>query len=186
MSILSQPIQNILIKTNIRKIGDIEVNVVINENTNDTLQITKQPVQQGASITDHAYMEPTVFSTQIYLSNNTSLGFSNPFETNNPLAIIYKKLLDLQISRVPFSIITPKRIYPNMLMASLSQTTDKNTESCLAINASFQEIIIVSVSTTTVPRIKQKLPGSTGATQNAGKRSALFSGAEGIGSLFGK
>jgi hypothetical protein len=174
VSFLSQPISLIPIQP-LRKIGDITVNVVINENTTDTLTVTKQPVQQGASITDHAYKEPTGFSTSIYFSSNLDKSLSQ----------IYQQLLALQSSRVPFDIVTPKRIYNNMLMTTLSQTTDKNTENTLAISAAFQEIIIVSVSTTTVPRSRQKNPASTGATQPGGKKSALLSLTQGITGLFG-
>lgn len=162
MSFLSEPISLIPLR-NARKIGSIEVNVVINENSVDTLTITKQPVQQGASITDHSYMEPTTFTTSIYFRDNLTTSLSK----------IYQNLLDLQKSRTPFDIITPKRIYKSMLMASLSQTTDKNTENCLSIFASFQEVIIVQVATVLVPRSKQKTPGKTAATEPAGKKSAL-------------
>lgn len=166
MSFLSQPLQDVLIGSS-RKIGNIAVQVVIDESTNDTLTITKQPVQQGASITDHAYLEPTVLSMTIYFSGNSTLSL-----LPTPLTTIYQDLLTLQASRVPFDVTTPKRIYRNMLMTVLGQTTDKLTENCLKINVTFQQIIIVSVSTVNVPRINQKNPGSTGATQNAGKKSA--------------
>lgn len=170
---LSEPISLIPVRP-LRKIGDITVNVVVSENTNDTLTITKQPVQQGASITDHAYKEPTAFTTQILFRDNIDVSLSK----------IYQDLLDLQTSRVPFDVITPKRIYHNMLMAVLTQTTDKNTENCLSISASFQEVVIVDVTTTTVPRESQKEPGVTSAILNAGKKSALQSLKEGIGALF--
>ncbi len=172
MSFLSEPITLIPVKP-IRKIGDITVNVVIKEDTNDTLTITKQPIQEGASITDHAYKEPTTFTTQVLFRDNLTMSLSK----------IYEQLLDLQASRIPFDIITPKRIYRNMLMSALGQTTDKNTENCLSINAAFQEVIIVKVSTTQVPRQQQKNPAATGKTENAGKKSALFSLKEGIGAL---
>jgi hypothetical protein len=102
------------------------------------------------------------------------------------LSKVYQNLQDLQKSRVPFDIITPKRIYRNMMMNVLGQTTDKATENCLAITATFQEVIIVQVTTTQVPRSKQKRPGSTGATEKAGKKSALASLKEGIGSLLSR
>lgn len=175
MSFLSEPISLIPIKP-VRKIAEISVNVVLNENTRDDLTVTKQPVQQGASITDHAYKEPTVFTTSILFRDNLTLSLSK----------IYDSLLVLQSSRIPFDIVTPKRIYHNMLITSLAQTTDKNTENCLAITASFQEIIIVKVSTTQVPRTKQKGAGTTGKTENAGKKSALVSLKEGIGGFFNK
>ncbi len=172
MGFLDQPLSLISIKP-LRKIGDIDAYVTISENTNDTLTITKQPVQQGASITDHSYKEPTQFSTVAYFK----AGF---FQS---LSKIYQELLDLQSSREPFDIVTPKRIYRSMLLKVLSQNTDKSTENILSVNMTFEEIIIVKVSTTQVPRLKQKLPGITGKTENAGKKSALLSLKEGIGAL---
>lgn len=173
MSFLSQPITLQSLFGKDRKIGEITVNVIVNESTNDTLTITKQPVQQGASITDHAFKEPTSFSMTALLKDNSLIsGLANTF-SGNGLAQIYQDLLDLQISRVPFDVITPKRIYRSMLMASLSQTTDKNTENCLSISATFQEVLIVSVTTTTVPLLKQKLGKVTSGIQKAGKKSAL-------------
>lgn len=173
MSFLSTPISLIPIQPQ-RSVGGINLNVIVSETTTDSLTVTKQPVQQGASITDHAYQEPTVFSNTVYFNDN--LGQS--------LNTIYQNLLTLQSSRVPFDIVTPKRVYNNMLMTTLTNVTDKRSENCLSINMSFIQIIIVSVSTVSVPRKNQKNPGSTGATQNAGKKSALLSLTQGIGALF--
>lgn len=174
MSFISQPITLQSLFGKKRKIGDIKVNVVLNEVTTDVLTITKQPVQQGASITDHAFKEPTVFSMAILFEDNIFISLSK----------VYQNLLDLQNLRAPFDVITPKRIYKNVLIASLGQTTDKKTENCLSISLTFQEVILVNVSTTTVPRTRQRNPGATGATQNGGKKSALLSAKQGIGSLF--
>lgn len=166
MSFLSQPLQDVLIRPK-RSIGEISIQVVVNEQAIDTLTITKQPVQQGASITDHAYMEPTVFSHTIYFS---APGFTGGTSLNE----IYKQLLDLQSSAEPFDVVTPKRIFKDMLMASLTQTTDKLTENCLAIHASYQQVILVPVLASAVPRISQKSPGRTGATQAGGQKSVLL------------
>jgi hypothetical protein len=168
----------------------INMQVVVDERTTDTLTITKQPVQQGATITDHSFQEPTVFSSTAYFKDNSQslLGELNSFTSpSTGLAKIYQTLLTLQSLRTPFNIVTPKRIYTSMLLVSLSQTTDKNTENCLSVAMAFQQIIIVTVSTTNVPRTNQTNPGRTGATQNAGtKQSALYSASQGILSLFSK
>ncbi len=166
MGFLEQPILSALqaIFGGARTIDDIDVQVVLTENTNDTLTVTKQPVQQGASITDHSYKEPTAFSASLLFKDARAL-FSQTSE-------IYEKLLNLQNSRIPFTITTPKRVYEDMLMTVLSQTTDKSTENCLSINASFQQVLLVEVATTTVPRIKQKFPSKTAAIVDKGKKSA--------------
>lgn len=174
MSFLSVPISLFPTKPQ-RKIGEITVDVVVNESTNDTLTITKQPVEQGASISDHAFKEPTTFSSTIYFRDNLSKSLSK----------IYQDLLDLQNSRVPFNIVTPKRIYNSMLISSLGMTTDKNTENTLAILLSCQEVIIVKVTTTQVARQAQAKPEVTGKTEPAGKKSALLTIKQGIGGLFG-
>lgn len=173
MAFLSTPISLFPVQPK-RSIAGLQLNVVTDESTNDTLTITKQPVQQGASITDHAYKEPTVLNMTIYFQDNIGASLSK----------IYADLLELQSDREPIEIVTPKRIYSNMLIASVGQTTDRTTENCLKILASFQEVILVSVTTTQVPRQKQRNPGNTGKTENVGKKSALATGFDGIQGLF--
>lgn len=151
-------------------IGTINVNVVINENTTDTLTITKQPVQQGASVTDHAYMEPTVFSHTIYFSSNLNLSLSK----------LYQQLLTLQSSRVPFSIVTPKRVYSSMLLATLSQQTDSKTENTLAITASYLQVILVPIGVLQVTRANQGNPAKTAQTVPSGKKSGLATFTQGV------
>lgn len=173
MSFLSQPVT--FFSTAKRYIDDIELQVVISENTNDTLTITKQPVQQGASISDHAYKEPTTLSMTIYFRDN-------PLQS---LSAIYQEFLDLQEAREPFSVVTPKRVYDNMMLAVIINNTDKSTENCISLTLTLQEVIIVSVTTASVPRTRQSKAQSTTATSNKGKRSALFSLKQGIGALSG-
>jgi hypothetical protein len=177
VSFLSQPIQSILIKPK-RQIGTIKLQVVVSEQTTDTLTITRQPVQQGASINDHAYMEPTSFSHSIYFANNSITGGTS-------LGQIYNNLLNLQSSAIPFDIVTPKRIYKNMLMTALTMTVDKQTENVLAIHASYQQIILVPVLSTKVPRSKQRSPQKTQPTQNTGQ-SVLKQITGGIQSFFSR
>lgn len=169
MSILSVPIS--LFPTKQRQFGEIKVDVIISESTNDTLTITKQPVQIGASITDHSYKEPTVFSATINFRDNSS---------NKPLDKIYLDLQNLQNSRAPFTIVTPKRVYQSMLISSLGMTTDKQTENCLAIQLSCQEVILVPVTATTIPRARQKAPQKTENVKPAGKKSGFLTAKEGL------
>ncbi len=175
MSFLDQPLQSVLIGPS-RKFGDIEVDVILNEATTDKLTITKQPVQTGAPITDHSYMEPTELVMSIQQKHNFGVSLSK----------IYQDILDLQKTRTPFTVITPKRLYKDMLIAVVGNTTDKMTENVLSINLVFQQIIIVKVATAQVARRQQKNAANTGGTENAGKKSALVSLKDGIGALVGK
>lgn len=149
-----------------RNIGGISANVTIEEVGRDDLEITSHPVQQGADITDNAYKKAAELKIIALWADNIP-----PFY--RPLGETYQALLALQASRIPFTVVTGKRIYNNMLFKSLVQTTDKNTENCLAITAEFKEIIIVNVEVTSVPpRPQQAQPETTGATENTGVKAA--------------
>lgn len=169
MSFLSQPISLIPVMPQ-RKIDTINVNVILNESTTDKLSITQHPVQMGAMISDHAFKEPTALTMQILQSYNSTTS----------LTALWKQFLDLQNSRIPFTVVTPKRTYANLLLASVSVTTDKSSENCLSVNLTFQEVIIVRTTTVSVPRSKQKTPAKTGKTENAGHKSAFKTLVDGL------
>lgn len=152
-----------IIPKNGRLIGNIIPDVTIEESTTDSIELTSHPVQQGAAITDHKYRKPVTLKMNIMQAGNDQAD----------LATKYKSLVDLQNSTSLFDVTTPKRIYKNMQIKSLGVTTDKNTENILSISADMQEVIIVNVTVTNVPaRAKQKTPAKTGATENAGAKSA--------------
>lgn len=149
--------------------------LTINEDANDDLEITQHPVQQGAAISDHSFKKPSVLKIRIIANDNEM-----------PLTEVYQKLLDVQDERTPMKAISGKRVYQNMLLKSIQQTTDAATENVLALNLSLEEVIIVSVSPTIVPpRRKQRNAGSTGATEKAGRKSALATFKDGITNFLG-
>lgn len=185
MGFLDQPITLQTLFGPKRVIGPIQAQVVTTETTTDVLTITKQPVQQGATITDHAFKEPTVLSMTAYFKDNNIInGILSTF-SGNGLSKLYQNLLDLQESRILFDVITPKRIYKNVLLAILTNVTDKKTENVLSVTMGFQTVILVPVSTVQVPRRNLKNPRSNGATQPAGKKSAVLNGKEAVLGLFG-
>jgi hypothetical protein len=185
MGFLTQPLSFFAIGPT-RSFAGISGYVTITENTNDSLEITQQPVQQGAMIADHAFKKPVTLSIQIQFANDSSLTNGFGLFGGSSLEDIYESLLALQQPippdvLTPFVVTTPKRVYNNMLLTSLGLTTDKKTENVLSISASFQEVIIVSVGATIVPRKRLKNAANNGGVQNVGKKSAFFSLAQGVG-----
>lgn len=145
-----------------RAIGPFNATITVEEVATDDLEITQHPVQQGAAITDHAYLKPSTVAIKVIFNDEDA-----------PLAETYDKMRKLQASREPFDVVTGKRSYKNMLFKSLGQTNDLRTENVLSINATLQEIFITSIEVVAVPeRKKQKKPGKTGATDNAGQKKA--------------
>lgn len=149
--------------------------LTLNEDASDELEITQHPVQQGASITDHAFKKPSALKIRILANDNDA-----------PLNEVYADLLKVQNDRVPMRVITGKRSYTNMLLKAIQQTTEKTTENVLALSLSFEEIIIVEVSPSIIPpRRKQRNAASTGKTEKAGRKSALATIKDGVTSFLG-
>lgn len=160
-----------------RRIGLIVPSVVISEKHNDTLEITEHPVEVGAAISDHAYRRPSEVVMQAGFAgggslldflDTTSIGLSaglSPKET-------YQELLDLQNSRVPFDVVTGKRIYTNMLIRALEVTTDRTSENVLSAVLTLREVIVTSTTTTQVAaKTDMKLGADTSAVQNSGVKT---------------
>jgi hypothetical protein len=179
-----------------RKIGSIQLDVTVSEKHSDTLEITQFPVLSGAVITDHAYklpmqltikggqgtgkgqyaygVNPESIITADIPNDNGQYAFEEDDsytitggDINRP-ARTYKDLLALQASREPFTVITGKRVYKNMLIKNLSVTTEQDTENVLMFTADLQEVIIVSTATygKTSGAIKAQMEPSTTDTKS--------------------
>ena len=107
-----------------RNVGGWVASVTISESASDDLEITQHPVQDGAAITDHAYKKPVMLSIEVQYSDNL---------TGVPIDEPYRRLLRLQNTRDPIDVVTGKRIYRNMLIKAISESTDKTTDKVLSI-----------------------------------------------------
>ena len=176
-----------------RAIGSFTAFVTTEEQHDDELEITDHPIEQGASITDHAFKRPAQVVIKCGWSNSpqrtglidglvgavtSTVDGVNSLITGNSqeqVRDIYAKLLELQASAIPFTVYTGKRTYTNMLLKRLSTTTDGKTENLLMVTAICQEILLVSTQTVTVnsDTSRQANPSSTGSTVNEGTKSLL-------------
>ncbi|GAA5786143.1 phage baseplate protein [Chitiniphilus shinanonensis] len=166
-----------------RAIGPISAYVTLEEVGTDDLQITEHPVELGASITDHAFKRPAEILIRCGWSNaslsgiaailngdaSTVFGGGGVLFGSDYVSKVYAQLLALQASRQLFDVTTGKRLYRNMLMQSLSQTTDDKSESTLSVTIRCREVLIVQTQVTTLPpREDQASPAATAETVNGG------------------
>jgi hypothetical protein len=145
--------------------------VTIEEKHRDETVITENPLEQGAPASDHAYQKPAMLSLRIGYSN------SNP-TVGDPLYVdlVYALLLQLQQARVPFGLVTTKRLYSNMLITALATFTDEKWANAMIISMDLKQLILVNTQVVSVPPSQNMAaPGVTGATNNTGQ-SALGSG----------
>lgn len=160
-----------------RKIGLIVPSVVVSEKHSDTLEITEHPVEIGAAVADHAYKRPSEVVMEVGFAgggslldfvDTSSIGLSlglSPQET-------YQELLDLQNSRIPFDVVTGKRLYSNMLIRALEVNTEKATENVLSAVLTLREVLITQTQQITVANKSDMKDGaSTSAVANSGAKT---------------
>lgn len=159
----------------------IIAHATVEETHEDELELTDQPVEQGAAITDHAYVRPsnlTVVCGWSESPNQTSifnslegfaaaesplasalLGIANLADgilnlVNGSQDVVqqaYDTLLNSFRSRTLFDVYTGKRVYQNMLIKALSTTTNKEFENAMLIRIAFRQILMAQTQTVSVP-----------------------------------
>ena len=183
--------QDLIIVKPKRQIGEFVAQVTIEEAHVDELEITDHPVEQGASITDHAFMRPAEVTIRAGWSNSpgssdllgslgnaitgTIGGISSILSGNSVSQIkdIYARFQEMQRSRIPFDIYTGKRYYTNMLVKSLRETTTAERENSMILVIQCRQILIVKPATTgsvTAEPAAQAQPGDTNPTADLGTK----------------
>lgn len=181
-----------------RRIGLIVPSVVVSEKHNDTLEITEHPVETGAPVSDHAYKRPSEVVMEVgFAGGGSMLDFIDTSSLGLTLGLspkeTYQQILDLQSSRIPFDVVTGKRLYSNMLIRAIEVTTDRTSENVLMAVLTLREVIITQTQQIAVAdKADMKEGANTSAVINSGTKAAkpqneslLSSGWQGLKSIIG-
>lgn len=181
-----------------RRIGLIVPSVVVSEKHNDTLEITEHPVETGAPVSDHAYKRPSEVVMEVgFAGGGSLLDFIDTSSLGLTLGLspkeTYQQILDLQSSRIPFDVVTGKRLYSNMLIRAIEVTTDRTSENVLMAVLTLREVIITQTQQIAVAdKADMKEGANTSAVINSGTKAAklqneslLSSGWQGLKSIIG-
>lgn len=121
-----------------RSIGAIPVTIITDEDHNSELNITQNPVEFGADITDHAYVLPKTVNLRGFIASGQS-GFVGGTITS----AAYQSLIAYQATRIPFTLITGLNFYKNMLIQSISAPRNVDNTGVLEFNVVCQQVLIV-------------------------------------------
>lgn len=173
-------LQSILIRPK-RAIGQFEAYVTIRERHSDDMEVVDHPVEQGASISDHAFKRPPEVVIECAWSNSprasglvsglaqsvtgTVAGVQSILTGNSPDQVrdIYEKMRAVQSSATLIDVITGKRSYRDMLIKSLMVETDKDSEHCLNCTVTLRQVLIATVRVVSIaaPANQQTFAQST-------------------------
>lgn len=137
-----------------RYFANITADTVIEEQHEDRAQISDLPVEQGSTISDNVVDLPQ----SVTLTYGWSAGSpQNVSQSATFLRGIYTQIIQLKVSKVPFSIFTGKRVYANMLVETVSLTTDVNTENSLIVKVQCRQVLLVTTQTFRIPTDKTQV-----------------------------
>lgn len=179
---LSRSSNPVLVRPN-RSIGGLVMDVTVEETHVDELEICEHPIENGADVVDHAFLLPSGLTIQ---GGQSDSGGAPSGDRRSVIA--YQALLDLQGNRELLQVVTGKRSYQNMLIRSLSVTTDKETENVLLFTAELREVLLVTAQAVSVPRSRQKNGHKTGKLTQSGQKQLTKreTPSSGIFNLFGR
>jgi hypothetical protein len=140
---------------------------------NSELTITEHPVESGANVADHAFMEPREVIIEVGMTDCAVSIVPGQFEGGWSRSVeAYKVLLSLQQNRIPFSILTRLGLYENMLVKTLLVPDDYAMRFGLKATATCREILVAETTQVKVSAMPQKT-GSTYKGQKVANESNL-------------
>lgn len=145
--------------------GMIVPDASVEERHDDDSVITEVPVENGSVVNFHAYDTPQELELTYAWSSSSPQANGN-FSFLNQM---YAQLLTLKAAKVLLTVITGKRQYQNVLIKSLSETTDKDTENVLLIRIGIRQLLLAITQTLAVPPASQQaMPQKTMPTTSLG------------------
>lgn len=141
---------------------EVQLDGVIVERFSNPVTPTSNPIENGAIISDHAIIEPRIYSMDAVITDTplgaASIGqvvdnVTNLFGDSTGSGVTrsqqaYASLVDLERQREPISVVTGLNTLDNMLITNIMPTRDKDTSNALFFTMELQEVLIVETQIT--------------------------------------
>lgn len=138
--------QLLMVKTNL---GGYFFDAVFSVDTEHSLTVTQHPVQTGANISDHAFVNPIRMTMQVGVSDamayRAGADYGGDGKTKSVQA--YRLLCKLQELRTPMQVVTRLNTYQNMLIESIDVSDDASTLCALKATVNLVQVLVVNVGT---------------------------------------
>ncbi len=147
--------ENLFVRTK-KSLGGIQLDAVLSETHTNEIRLTKNPVELGADITDHAIIEPKRINIVAQVSD-TPLGtaalgeivdlvtglFGTATSDNITRSnAAYNAMLQLMEQREPIEVQTRLKLYTDMIITNLTTTQDKDSSRIALMTLNLEEVLI--------------------------------------------
>ena len=112
--------------------------------TNETLTITKNPVETGSSVTDHAFANPKTFTFDIGMTDTAQGKVFGQFGFLDRSVNAYQLLSNWLNNRELLTLNGKYGFYQNILISSLRSHDDYNSYNGMRASVTLEEVILTS------------------------------------------
>lgn len=156
--------QLIYIKTNI---AGYFFDAVLQENYSRSLTITSHPVETGANISDHAYINPVELTMLIGMSDSMTSVVDGQFSDGKSRSqSAFQVLAALQEQRIPLKVMTQLGSFNNILVETIAVPKDYTNKYNLKATVTLKEVFVASVKTVKISARPQVTDSTNKGTVN--------------------
>lgn len=131
---------------------NMEFEVITSETHNWTAQTTSNPVEKGEPVSDHVQRDPDTLQINGIISNASVRGklgtlldrMADGLSLESPVQQAFDKLYALMEDKRPMTVYTQYKIYPDMVLTSLSIPRSPESGESIEFNATFTHVRCVS------------------------------------------
>lgn len=182
-------ISNLFIRSR-RTIGGIQLDAVIRESHTNEVQLTQNPIETGALITDHAIVKPKTLFIIAHVSDHligsaafgqiidfvTGLFGTSTTQNLTRSNTAYNALVQVLEARELIEVQTKLKLYTNMLITSIATIQDKDSSTSVTLNIQLEEALLtesqvvrVSPNSLSPGRVREQAASAL----SSGKKAAL-------------
>lgn len=137
-----------MIKGRVPKLRDLTADVWVSERHKRELEVTSNPVEYGAPITDHAYLKPRSLSVSFGVTN-TPLIENDSFGGKDRVTDAREKLFKMQDDKELLEVETVTGgLYKDCLITSIGWSTDSKSPNSVIFEIELREILITKTRIT--------------------------------------
>ena len=160
-------------------VGDVLLDAVTSESHSFDVDVTEHPVETGSAISDHARPRPNRLTLDAVISNTplTAAAQSNSDSTQGDDSVgraqaAMRRFEEMRDTSELLMVVTPARIYANMVIESMTVPRDPSTGDALRFSLSFKQVRVVANKAVVVePQVTRAKKKQNLGNQNPPKTS---------------
>lgn len=171
--------QLVYVKTNI---AGYFFDAIMQTNYSRSLTITQHPVQTGAAISDHAYVNPVELTMQIQMSDVAKSIIPGQFTQGESRSLTaFQVLSKLQEQRIPMQVMSRLGLFSNMLIETIAVPDDYTTLYGLKATVTMCEVFVATVQTVKISARPQVTDSTNrGSAEPVAPNKSILKSLEGL------